>query len=107
MSRSEPAAPTPVASTPVASTPTVATGVVGPGGIVLGAAVGTAIGGDDRGSSRGPTPQEMAAIVAAAEMVWPRPVVVVDGPAETPPVWRFSGRWWLPRLPVAADRNRP
>ena len=49
----------------------------------------------------------MAAIVAAVEMAWPRPVVVVDTKPARPPAWRFSGRWWMPSLPVAADRNRP
>jgi hypothetical protein len=57
-------------------------------------------------SARPPTPQEMAAIAAAVQMAWPRPVVVTDtGPKR--PVWRFSGRWWLPRRPVAAGRVRP
>ena len=54
----------------------------------------------------GPTPEEMAAIVAAVEMTWPRPVVVTDDGPKLP-VWRFSGRWWLPRRPVAAVRRRP
>jgi hypothetical protein len=50
----------------------------------------------------------MAAIVAAVDAVWPRPVVAVESEAApTPPVWRFSGRWWLPRRPVAAGRSRP
>jgi hypothetical protein len=48
----------------------------------------------------------MAAIVAAVEMAWPRPVVVTDDGPKLP-VWRFSGRWWLPRRPVAAVRRRP
>jgi hypothetical protein len=53
-----------------------------------------------------PTDEEMAAIVAAIEMTWPRPAaptnVVVDEPT---PAWRFSGRWWA--RPVAARRARP
>jgi hypothetical protein len=51
-----------------------------------------------------PAPEEVAAIMAAMEVLWPRPV----SPAEdrvAPPVWRFSGRWW--RKPVAARRDRP
>ena len=57
-------------------------------------------------SNREPSPEEMAAIVAAVEMSWPRPVVVVESESKTP-MWRFSGRWWLPRRPVAASRRRP
>jgi len=51
-----------------------------------------------------PTPEELAAIVAAVEMAWPRPVVAVNDDAR-PPAWRFSGRWWV--APVAARRARP
>ena len=57
--------------------------------------------------ARQPTPAEMAAIVAAVEVAWPRPVVVAAETVDRPPVWRFSGRWWLPRRPVAAGRVRP
>jgi hypothetical protein len=51
-----------------------------------------------------PTPDELAAIVAAVEMTWPRPVIVepADEPANP---WRFSGRWWS--RPAAARRDRP
>lgn len=52
-----------------------------------------------------PTPAEVAAIMAAAEALWPRPVVVADDADAAPPTWRFSGRWW--RKPVAARRDRP
>ena len=51
-----------------------------------------------------PTDEELAAILAAVEMTWPRPVVAVDEPQDTP-LWRFSGRWW--RRHVAARRERP
>jgi hypothetical protein len=51
-----------------------------------------------------PTPEEMAAILAAIEVVWPRPRPV-DIPKAEPPVWRFSGRWWS--KPIAARRDRP
>jgi hypothetical protein len=47
--------------------------------------------------------EEVAAIVAAVEVAWPRPVAA---PAEEPPPrWRFSGRWWS--KPVPLRRNRP
>ena len=55
-----------------------------------------------------PTDEEMVAIVAAIEMVWPRPVVAGPKPPEAQANWRFSGRWWLAsNLPVAARRVRP
>jgi hypothetical protein len=54
-----------------------------------------------------PDEEELVAIVAAVEMAWPRPVVVEPQPEDNLPLWRFSGRWWLPRKPVAAARRRP
>jgi hypothetical protein len=43
-----------------------------------------------------PTDEELAAIVAALELAWPRPVVLAAAPAASPTStgWRFSGRWW-------------
>jgi hypothetical protein len=54
--------------------------------------------------SRGgePTDDEVAAIVAAIALAWPRPVAA---PAAEPPRWRFSGRWWT--KPVPLRRGRP
>jgi hypothetical protein len=54
--------------------------------------------------SRGgePTDEEVAAIVAAIEVIWPRPAAA---PAAEPPRWRFSGRWWT--KPVPLRRGRP
>jgi hypothetical protein len=49
-----------------------------------------------------PTPEEAAAIVAAVEMVWPRPV---SPDRLESPRWRWSGRWWT--KPVPTRRNRP
>jgi len=54
--------------------------------------------------SGAPTDEEVVAIVAAIDALWPRPVVF-DTTPEGPPPWRFSGRWW--RKPVAARRERP
>ena len=51
-----------------------------------------------------PAPDELAAIVAAVELAWPRPVVVVDD-EEDAPNWRWSGRWWTG--PVPLRRQRP
>ena len=51
-----------------------------------------------------PSEEELAAIVAAVELAWPRPVVVrEERPAA--PVWRFSGRWWS--RPHTVQRSRP
>jgi hypothetical protein len=52
-----------------------------------------------------PTDEEVAAIAAAIELSWPRPVVVAAGQGPHTPAWRFSGRWWS--RPVAARRERP
>jgi hypothetical protein len=49
-----------------------------------------------------PTAEELAAIVAAIEVVWPRPVVTTT--AATPPRWRFAGRWWTKPVPVRRER---
>ena len=50
-----------------------------------------------------PTDEEVAAIVAAVEVAWPR----AGAPAavETTPRWRWSGRWWT--KPVPSRRVRP
>ena len=49
-----------------------------------------------------PTVEEVAAIVAAIEVAWPKPAApaVVDEPSR----WRFSGRWWSKPLPQRRDR---
>ena len=53
-----------------------------------------------------PTEEELAAILAAVELLWPRPVVVASAePSDPTPAWRFSGRWWA--RPIAARRERP
>jgi hypothetical protein len=51
-----------------------------------------------------PTPEQLAAIVAAVELAWPRPVAVAPAAPE-PPRWRFAGRWWV--KPVPSRRDRP
>lgn len=51
-----------------------------------------------------PAPEELAAIVAAVALVWPRPVVVAAEDEEAPN-WRWSGRWWTG--PVPLRRRRP
>ncbi len=54
-----------------------------------------------------PTDEEAAAVMAATEALWPRPVAFDDS-ADNPrrePVWRFSARWWA--RPIATRRARP
>jgi hypothetical protein len=48
-----------------------------------------------------PTDEEVAAIVAAIEVTWPRPVVAVESAV---PRWRFAGRWWSKPVPVRRER---
>ena len=50
-------------------------------------------------------PAVLAALAAAVDQVWPRPVVVVDEQPIGPPAWRFSGRWWT--RPATTRRDRP
>jgi hypothetical protein len=53
---------------------------------------------------REPDQEELAAIVAAIEIAWPKPVAVT--PTVTPSSrWRFAGRWWS--KPIPARRDRP
>ncbi len=41
-----------------------------------------------------PTDEEAAAILAAVEELWPKPVAATDHPERRNAPWRFSGRWW-------------
>jgi hypothetical protein len=50
-----------------------------------------------------PTDDEEAAIVAAVELLWPRPAAS-DGPAQRPSAWKFSGRWWSQPIPLRRAR---
>ncbi|MGB0113021.1 MAG: hypothetical protein WBP59_07350 [Ilumatobacteraceae bacterium] len=52
-----------------------------------------------------PSDDEVVAIMAAVEALWPRPVVVADTTTPRNTSWRFSGRWWS--LPLPVRRNRP
>jgi hypothetical protein len=51
-----------------------------------------------------PTDDEVAAIVAAVEALWPRPVIVEQIPTARVPKWRFSNRWWVTPLPQRRQR---
>lgn len=50
-----------------------------------------------------PSDEEVAAIVAAIEVAWPR--AAAAGPSLPLPRWRFSGRWWTKPIPLR--RSRP
>jgi hypothetical protein len=51
-----------------------------------------------------PTPEEVAAILAAIEVAWPKPVAAAPA-NDKPSRWRFSGRWWS--APIPMRRVRP
>jgi hypothetical protein len=51
-----------------------------------------------------PTDEQAAAIVAAMEALWPRPVLEPASDARRPSVWRFSGRWWSQPIPLRRAR---
>jgi hypothetical protein len=53
-----------------------------------------------------PTAEELAAIMAAIEIAWPRPMTAM-GTDPPPRSWRWSGRWWASGRRVAAERRRP
>ena len=58
-----------------------------------------------RSISPAPTDEEAAAIVAAVQALWPRPVLPPVPTHTRDTAWRFSGRWWA--KPVQARRDRP
>jgi len=55
--------------------------------------------------SNSPTDDEVVAIMAGVEALWPKPMVVADDTPGRSTAWRFSGRWWA--KPVSARRDRP
>jgi hypothetical protein len=57
------------------------------------------------GISPAPTSEEAAAIIAAVEALWPRPVSTQRNTETTSVSWRFSGRWWASNH--VARRGRP
>lgn len=57
------------------------------------------------GVSPTPSPEEAAAIIAAVEALWPRPVAPSRDDAKDSVSWRFSGRWWATNHVVR--RGRP
>jgi hypothetical protein len=51
-----------------------------------------------------PSDEEVAAIVAAVEALWPKPVFIESSPISRVPTWRFSNRWWIKPLPSRRER---
>ena len=60
--------------------------------------------GSNRSRLAPPGPEEMAAIMAAIEVAWPRPSAGGVDPRAATPRWRFSGRWWTKPIPSRRDR---
>ena len=58
----------------------------------------------DASISPAATDEEAAAIAAAVEALWPRPMVAGGGPESRPNVWKFSGRWWSQPIPLRRAR---
>ena len=57
------------------------------------------------GVSPAPSPDEAAAIIAAVEALWPRPIAASRDDISDNVSWRFSGRWWATNHVVR--RGRP
>ncbi|MET0145418.1 MAG: hypothetical protein ABW328_11640 [Ilumatobacteraceae bacterium] len=51
-----------------------------------------------------PTDEEVAAISAAVDALWPRAGAAGSARVPRPPVWRFSGRWWSQPIPLRRAR---
>ncbi len=54
-----------------------------------------------------PSDEELAAIVAALELAWPRPVVAIAAPPSQSKAssWRWSGRWWNSQNGLGGSRR--
>jgi hypothetical protein len=50
------------------------------------------------------TEEEAAAIAAAVEALWPKPVIAGPVPDRRTAVWKFSGRWWSQPIPLRRAR---
>jgi len=55
--------------------------------------------------SPSPSDDEVVAIMAGVEALWPKPMMVTDAASTRSTAWRFSGRWWS--RPIPSRRGRP
>jgi hypothetical protein len=51
-----------------------------------------------------PSDEEAAAVIAAIEALWPRPINDASSSRIVSSAWRFSGRWWSGNSPVRQSR---
>jgi hypothetical protein len=58
----------------------------------------------DPNISPAPSAAEAAAILAAVEALWPKPLVAAAIEPDGTLAWRFSGRWWQRDRFAHADR---
>ena len=58
----------------------------------------------DASISPAATDEEAAAIAAAIDALWPRPMLAAPTTSRRPSVWRFSGRWWSQPIPLRRAR---
>jgi hypothetical protein len=57
--------------------------------------MGTEIGAlPYRSPNKQPTFEELAIIVAATDVLWPRPTVEEDVAKAAGEAWKFANRWW-------------
>ena len=54
--------------------------------------------------SPAPTDEEAAAVMAAIEALWPKPMAIEYPEADRTVAWRFSGRWWQRDRFASAER---
>ena len=72
---------------------------------MTGAGAATSVAGmAETQISPAPTDEEAAAIAAAVEALWPRPVAVHQPSGPRSLAWRFSGRWWHRDRMASAER---
>lgn len=62
------------------------------------------VSGSEHTIEPAPNAAEAAAIVAAIEALWPRPIAAVEPAHDRSTAWRFSGRWWLRDRFARTDR---
>ena len=51
-----------------------------------------------------PSDEETAAIMAAVDVLWPKPLAAAPPADDDSVAWRFSGRWWQRDRFATVDR---